>query len=168
MDEQQVGLLQNTTPENIVKPVNSTGVRLFKNTTDGKYYIKKSDDSIEEVDFNFPFNVSETTLDITGLDYIDLTGIDNYGIVNLTSSNPSETVVRILNSTTNAPKVFRPASGLEVIFEDLNLLSVGANMKMPNDSIAINGTGFGYITIQRRTILPGARFFALNYLDTYA
>lgn len=47
MNEQQVGLIQYTTPGNITDPVNSTGVRLFKSSADGQYYIKYSDGTVE-------------------------------------------------------------------------------------------------------------------------
>lgn len=54
----------------------------------------------------------ETTVDITGLTTLDFTGLHIYGIVNLTSTNPTESLDTFTNFQANHGVTLRPASGL--------------------------------------------------------
>jgi hypothetical protein len=110
-------------------------------------------------------SLTETTIDITGLTTINLTGLNNFGIINLTSSNPTETINIISNISTTQNYIFYPAAGLAVTFNDLSIGGIGANLKLAAPSLTADGTYFGYLSIQKRTALGNC--FQTGFLDVY-
>lgn len=156
-------------PSNLVSiPGVLPGIRLFRNTADDLYYIKKSDGTIElfgngggASGFN-PYAIA--TIDITGLDDIDMTGNTLNGIINLTSTNPTETINTISNAATLFPYIFRPEPGLLITWNDV-LTNPLANLKLQGPALTTDGTNFGYLELQRRTI--AGNFYGREYVDQY-
>lgn len=112
--------------------------------------------------------IAETTLDITGLTAIDMTGLANYGIINLTSANPAETINKINNLTANQQYVFRPANGLQITWNDKSTLGPGVgNLRLSNGAIIVDGSKEGFMVLQRRTFGVNTYFYSREYLDVY-
>lgn len=109
--------------------------------------------------------VSQTTLDITGMTILNMSGLLNYGIVNLTSSNSTETINIVSNlSSTDAYK-FQPKSTLVVTFNDKTIGGAGANLKLAAPSLVADGSNGGYLVIQKRETSGDA--YQTEFLDTY-
>ncbi len=108
---------------------------------------------------------TETTIDITGLTTIDLSGFNNFSVINLTSTNPTETINIISNVNTTQNYIFYPEVGLAVTFNDLSIGGVGANLKLAAPSLTADGTYYGYLSIQKRSVLGNC--FQTGFLDIY-
>lgn len=130
------------------------------------------------------FSNFEATIDITGLDYIDLvnneiqilgglikTSIGYCGIIYLSSSNPSETINQIIPITSSvvfSPYRFIPDSGLACIFQDKSVSGGSANMILPNLSINIDNANSEYIILDRYMLTLGTvtTDFHLEYTNS--
>lgn len=130
-----------------------------------------ADDGGEGGGFN---PITETTIDITGLTTIDMTGKTGYGIINLTSSNATETIYLITNCSINQEYVFRPESGLTITWQDQSVDSfVTSNLKLSAPNLVTVGDNNGYIALQRRVVVtpfgdtPLPYFFNREFLDVY-
>jgi hypothetical protein len=115
--------------------------------------------------------IAETTIDITGLTEIDMTGKTNFGIINLTSGNAVEFITKITNCSENHEYVFRPAPGLTITWADQSdpMLAL-PNLKLSAPLLVTDGSNYGYVTLQRRNVtfdgITGY-FFDIGFLDQY-
>lgn len=104
--------------------------------------------------------LTETTIDITGLSTIDLTAASGYDIINLTSTNPIETILGLTGYATNKNFTLRPAVGLTLSFADDQVTFL---MRLISPSVLIDGTNYGYIEFQKR----GSRYYQKQFMDSY-
>ncbi len=94
--------------------------------------------------FQNEFSNFSKSFDITGLTTLDITAALNYvGIVNLTSTNPTESIDTIINFPNNQPFRIYPAPGLTVTFVH------GGGPSQPHcagsANVVVNGTKLNYI-----------------------
>jgi len=92
---------------------------------------------------NSGYSNFEITVDITGLTTIDLsTELLFAGIINLTSSNATETINIINELNDTIPVEFRPADGLIVTFTGTPIASITTDGEiiMPTSTLAIDGS----------------------------
>jgi len=109
----------------------------------------------------------ETAIDITGLSTIDMTGNTNFSVINLTSSNATETINIISNITDLLEREFRPANGLTITWNDKTVAPPvpAPNLKTQAPSVDTLGTQKGYIRFKAR-VVAGDQYSGL-YLDQY-
>lgn len=122
---------------------------------------------------NDPFNsgsafvstggITTITKDITGLTDLDLTGQAGELIVNLTSSNATETLNTISNYTNVRKITLRPAVGLTVTVNDCNALGGGTNIYLFGPLIACQGSAKGFVTLDKR----GTDWYEYTGVDQY-
>lgn len=77
----------------------------------------------------------EVTIDITGLTTLDLTGFEHCGIINLISTNPTESIDTITNAPIKFPFRLIPEDGLTV-----TVVSTSAGSAAPGDICLENNT----------------------------
>lgn len=88
------------------------------------------------------------TLDITGLTTIDLSSVADADIVNLTSTNATETVDSIIGATDNKTVRLQPESGLTVTFTGTAVADAAAgDIVLPTASFVANGTNRDYLSV---------------------
>jgi hypothetical protein len=112
-------------------------------------------------------NMNEASLNITGATSINMTSVGTARIVNLSSSNPAQTIDNITNFSDNARIYFRARPGLDVTFNDT---SVGAgNMHLMAPSLTILGNKWGTIMFETRVnpISGFKEFYQLTFIDQY-
>jgi hypothetical protein len=109
---------------------------------------------------NFP-----ATLDITGVNTMNLSAIQYAGEVTLTSSNATETINKIDNASQIYPTKFKPNTGLAVTFSGTSVgsYSTSGQIIMPTATFVANGTNKDYFKIDN---IPGyvRQIDAINYL----
>lgn len=133
--------------------------------SDGRYAYGDGVTQVQSLSF---FGTGSTltvaTIDITGLNTIDMTGI-TADIINLTSSNGTEIINSISNySKANGIIQFRPSATLDVTWNDISI--GGGNLKLAATPIVILGTKYGFIEVQRR-VISGAKFCLIKMIDQY-
>lgn len=106
---------------------------------------------------------SETTIDITGLTTIDLTGVAESFII-LTSSNPSESIDEIINFPSDCLLTFRHDPSLDVTFNDVAVNAGNLHLYAP--SLTCLGAKFGFIQLGTRQTNPG-ELFQQNFIDQF-
>ena len=106
-------------------------------------------------------SLEEITVDITGLDTIDISSAIA-PVINLISSNPSETIDFIINIPTDCIIELRPESGLDVTFNDASVNSGNLHLRAP--SLICYGTKFGYLQLKTHSRIVGD-LFEKEYID---
>lgn len=106
-------------------------------------------------------------IDITGLSVIDMSGSEYADIVNLVSSNATETITRIINTLSNKTIVFRPASGLSIDFNNKSAGVPNSNLRLFAATQTPNGTKQGFIALQKRTVGSTTDFYETSFIDEY-
>ena len=88
-------------------------------------------------------------MDITGLTTLDITAANNYcGIINVTSSNATETIDTISNIPTNFPFTLKPASGLALTLTGTAVAgAVAGDIVLSSASVVLDGTNGDYIQL---------------------
>jgi uncharacterized surface anchored protein len=90
------------------------------------------------------------TLDITGLTTIDLSSVSDNDIVNLTSTNPTETIDSITVIATGKIVRLQPETGLAVTFTGTAVASAGAgDIVLPTSNFVANGTKRDYLSVTK-------------------
>lgn len=115
-----------------------------------------------------PFdNMDEALLNITAATSIDMTSVGTARIVNLSSSNPAETIDNITNFSATARLYFRARPGLDVTFNDTSIS--GGNMHLMAPSLTIIGNKWGMIMFETRVnpINGFKEFYQLTFIDQY-
>ncbi|MES2287547.1 MAG: hypothetical protein V4547_17770 [Bacteroidota bacterium] len=112
--------------------------------------------------------VTTIDYDLTGSDTMDLTGYTGELIVNVSSTNPTETL-RIITASQSVNKItLRPedilGGGFLLTVEDAASAPLVNNIKLNAPSLPVYGQYLGFLTIERR----GAKYiFQTNYIDQY-
>lgn len=108
-----------------------------------------------------------TTIDITGLTVIDMTNVEYADIVNLMSTNGSETIHRVINDFSNKPIIFLPKTGLSIEFRNKSVLSPNSNLRLYAAAQIANGTKQGFIELRKRVVGTSTDFYETNFMDEY-
>lgn len=112
-------------------------------------------------------NMDEASLNISAATAINMTSIGTARIVNLSSSNATETIDNITNFSDNARLYFRARPGLDVTFNDASV--AGGNMHLMAPSLTIIGDKWGIILFETRVnpINGFKEFYQLTFIDQY-
>lgn len=109
------------------------------------------------------------TIDISNLNIIDMTGNESADIVNLTSTNLSETIWEVINTSSTKKIQFRPSSILDIdwINETHRGVPIGVtpNLILYADPQTTNGGKGGYIELQAR--VAGQDLYETDFMDSY-
>ena len=97
---------------------------------------------------NFPI-----TIDISNQTTIDLGDIQHVGILNLTSSNSSETITYLPNGRVGMIQILQPYSGLTLTINNVGVSSINANGEIITtvSNIVLYGISFDYFRFQTIT-----------------
>lgn len=108
--------------------------------------------------------ITTITKDITGITALDLTGQSGELIVNLTSSNATETLYSITNYTNVRKITLRPENGLVVTVYDTNGLGGGFNIYLNSATKVPDGNYNGFLELTKRNTTD---FYETNFIDQY-
>ncbi len=106
----------------------------------------------------------EATIDITGLTALNLASYNGYSVINLTSSNATESLTQINGVTGKQKIILRPESGLIVTFGDKNnALIASGNIHLAGEQLVVDGTWYGFLEVQLRA----GEMYQTSSIDSY-
>lgn len=108
--------------------------------------------------------ITTITKDITGITDLDLTGYSGELIVNLTSTNATETLYTISNYTNVRKITLRPENGLVVTVYDTNGLGGGNNIYLNANFKVPDGNYNGFLELTKRNTTD---WYETNFIDQY-
>lgn len=110
-----------------------------------------------------PSGLRVVTIDITGLNGIDLTGLKGSVIINLTSSNTTETINALSNIAAGLDFIWLcPSLTLTLTVNDKSVS--GGNIRVYNSTVAMIGAKEGSLQLMQRA---SGKFYQQNYIDQY-
>jgi hypothetical protein len=145
-----------TTSGGTVAPVGSIALAVDGSGT----FIKNGS---ADTSWGITYPITTSTISITGLTQIDMTGLSGIVTVILTSSNATETINKIVNATNVYKIIFQPQSGLQVTFNDKSIGGVGANIHLFASTQIPNGTNSGYLEVTLRS----SEWYQTGFIDSY-
>ena len=116
------------------------------------------------VNLNFPVNTNNqiinlnnstfsVILDITNSNVVDLTSYPHVGFITLSSSNGTELITEIINSSQTFNQTFKAITGITVTFSGSPASSISSNnlLVMPTSTFSVNGSTYDYIIFKSDT-----------------
>ena len=120
--------------------------------------IRANAGTLSAIDIDNHGSNAEDTIDITGLNTVDLSTNgypDIYGVIILDSANATETIEKIENGLHAFPIIIKPVNGLTVTFVPVSFAGVTANGAFVGNSgstFALNGTRGEYAIFKPITV----------------
>lgn len=109
-------------------------------------------------------NMSEVDIDITGSSNLNLNTVTE-GIINLKSTNPTETLNTVSNYSGQGKFILRPQSGLTLTVNDASVAA--GNMRLDASTKVIVGSKQGFIELQQRSLSAAIKFYQTSFIDQY-
>ena len=143
------------TNSSLVNPTINANVGLQNFELGNDYYISNLtiSQSLNDIIINYQNSNFPQTIDISNQTTIDLSDIQHVGILNLTSSNSSETITYLPNGRVGMIQILQPYSGLTLTINNVGVSSINANGEIITtvSNIVLYGISFDYFRFQTIT-----------------